>query len=248
MILPSERTLLTGKFNISSDTMTSYLKKRRRKLNDYQSTVSFVFDEIYVHQTIDYNQGKFLGLCNEDGEVATTVLCFMLSSLCDKYCDVIAIIPLRKLTLDLLKKYFLSAMQISLDAGFNTILSCCDNHPVNRHFLIDFLCKENLTSCVPNPIDSSILLLLLDPTHNIKNIYDIFQKKDSLETPDLESFSMCTAHVFSHVKQLYSLESDQLLKIAHKLTLRCLEPTSIQRSSASLVFSVFHESTVYFLF
>ena len=148
MILPSERTLrrVTGQFNISSGTMTSYLKNRRSKLNEYQSTVSLVFDEIYVHQTIDYNQGKFIGLCDGNNEVATTVLCFMQSSLCGKYCDVISLVPLRKLTLDTLKNSFLSAMKISLDAGFNPVLSCCDNHPVNRRFLTEFLCKGNLKS------------------------------------------------------------------------------------------------------
>ena len=246
IILPSERALrrLTGKFNISNDTMVSYLQNRRQKLNNFQATVSLVFDEIYVHQTIDYNQGSFSGLCNENGELATTVLCFMLNSLSGKYCDVITMIPLRKLTLDVLRKSFLSAMQISLDAGFDVVLSCCDNHPVNRRLLVDFLCNGHLKSCVPNPIDSSKrLFLLIDPTHNIKNIYNIFQKKDSLETPDLISFGKCIAR-FSHIKQLYSLESNQHLKIAHKLTSRCLEPTSIQRSSAKLAFSVFHESTV----
>ena len=76
LTLPSERTLyrLSNRFKIGTDTIISYLKKRWSCLNQFQSTVSLIFDEVYVHQAIDYSQGKFSGLCDSNGSMATTVL------------------------------------------------------------------------------------------------------------------------------------------------------------------------------
>ena len=50
-----------------------------------------LFDEIYVHQHIDYANGKFQGLTLDGKKPCTSVLSFMIKSLSNKYSDVIAL-------------------------------------------------------------------------------------------------------------------------------------------------------------
>ena len=112
--------------------MTSYLRKRRSCFNQFQSTVSLIFDEIYVYQTIEYSQGRFTGLCDSNGAIATTVLCFVIKSLSGKYSDVIALNALNRLTVEILTHCFISALKVAMDAGFLVAVTVCDNHKVNR--------------------------------------------------------------------------------------------------------------------
>jgi len=158
LTLPSERTLrrLSSRFNISSDTTVSYLKRRRSCLNQFQSTVSLIFDEVYVHQTIDYHQGQFSGLCDSNGAMANTVLCFMIKSLAGKFCDVIALYALNRLTVEILTQCFVSALEIAMNAGFQVAVTVCDNHKVNRQFLTDYLCKGTLKASAPNTLDPKV--------------------------------------------------------------------------------------------
>jgi len=79
----------------------------------------------------------------------------------------------------------------------------------------------------------------------MKNIYNNFQKKKKFSIPDtLGSINSYEAN-FGHVRQLFEMESCQSLRMAHKLGSFCFNPSSIQRSSAKLTYSVFHESTVH---
>lgn len=247
LTLPSERTLrrLSNRFNISSDTTVSYLKKRLSCLNEFQSTVSLIFDEVYVHQTIDYHQGRFSGLCDSNGAMAHTVLCFMINSLSGKFCDVVAMFALDRLTVDILTQCFLSALAVAMKAGFHVAVTICDNHIVNRQFLTDYLCKGTLSASAPNPHDpSTTIFILLDPTHTMKNIFNNFQKKGKLSIPDTCGSNTTYEANFSHVRQLFEMESHFSLRMAHKLNSACFNPSAIQRTSAKLTYSVFHESTV----
>ena len=58
-----------------------YLQRRSRGLNDYEKKMSMIFDEIYISQRIEYNNGKFLGLTDEKSNPAKTILAFMIKSL-----------------------------------------------------------------------------------------------------------------------------------------------------------------------
>ena len=146
LTLPSERTLrrLSNRFNIGSDTIISYLQKRRSCLNQFQATVSLIFDEVYVHQTIDYSQGQFSGLCDSNGAMATTVLCFMINSLSGKFCDVIALYALNRLTVEILTQCFVSALDIAMKAGFHVVVTVCDNRKVP---IFDGLSLQRHTQC-----------------------------------------------------------------------------------------------------
>ena len=245
LTLPSERTLrrLSSRFSIDSNSdMISYLKLRRSKLNDFEAHVSLIFDEIYIYQTLDYQNGKFVGIEDEGGALATTVLCFMLNSLAGKYCDVIAMIPLSHYTLDKLNKCFLATLEAAMSSGFEVVLTVCDNHTVNRQFL-KRLCGGQLQPVTKNPLDDEkILHILIDPTHTVKNIYNNFQNRVNFNIPQTGTIGPYKP-TFSHIRNLFNMELKQHLKLAHKITQACLNPSNIQRTSAKLAFSVFNEST-----
>jgi len=59
--------------------------------------VVLIIDEIYIAKRVEYFSGEVQGLTS-DGEVASTLLCFMVKSMASKYRDLVAIYPMCKLT------------------------------------------------------------------------------------------------------------------------------------------------------
>jgi hypothetical protein len=75
-------------------------------------------------------------------------------------------------------------------------------------------------------------------------MYNNFQRRRIFQLPSSDVESTPHTADFSHIEDLYHRESTMLLRIAHKLTPTVLNPTNIQRSSAQMMVSLFHESTV----
>jgi hypothetical protein len=86
--------------------------------------------------------------------------------------------------------------------------------------------------------------LIFDPVHDIKNVYNNFQKRKKFECPEMERNlpAGCTAD-FRHIADLFTMEANMSLKKAHRLTPAALEPKSIEKTSVKLATSVFSEST-----
>ena len=205
LCLPSERLLrsLSSGFDVHNrnDSMLRYLKLRRKKLNVFESTVSLVFDEIHVFQTVEFSRHRFVGLVDDSDSPAKTVLCFMLKSHASKYCDVIALFPISTLNVVKLNQCFMSCLRMSFEAGFDVVMTICDNHVVNRTFLTNFLCDGSLSPVTKNPITGEKLFLLIDPTHTFKNIYNIFQKRNNFVVPGTDDITGSNPS-FSHLHEL----------------------------------------------
>ena len=242
LTLPSLRTLrrVAQTFShVESDT-AKYLRLRVEKLNEFERTVVLIFDEVYVYQNLEYENGKFIGLSVNDQVPATSVLCFMVKSLASKYSDVVAMIPVHGLNVECLRTNCLKVLQLLKDVGLRVVSLSADNHPVNRSFYRSL--SDDINSPCVNPCDSSLKLhLLIDHTHNVKNIYNNFQKRVKFDFPSGLPFNSAN---FNHIKELYDLESAMSVRMAHKLTKVVLMPTNIQRASAKLSFSLFSDSTV----
>jgi hypothetical protein len=99
MRLPHKRTLirLSQKLDTTHDNANSqYMKMRLSKLNPFESTVSLLIDEMYISSKLEYSGGEIIGHC--EGGLANTVLCFMISSVCSEYRDVVSLIPMKHIT------------------------------------------------------------------------------------------------------------------------------------------------------
>ena len=100
LCLPSTNTLKKVTRRLKSVTAvdnSDYLQLRVSQLNEPERTVTLMIDEIYIAKRVEYSAGGVQGL-TADSSVASTLLCFMVKSLANKYKDIVAIYPMDKLT------------------------------------------------------------------------------------------------------------------------------------------------------
>lgn len=112
---------------------------------------------------------------------------------------------------------------------------------LNYHFsaLYNSLCGGKLRSGITHPNDpNSMLFLLFDSTHNLKNIYNNWLKRRQFDLPSGHA-PLIPAHgiksaSFQHLIQLHAREESMILKVGHKLRKAALNPSNIQKTSPQL--------------
>ena len=69
--------------------------------------MTLIFDEIYVAHRIEYSRANksVVGL-TEECQAARTILVFMISSVSDEYRDVITMIPINRMSAEILTQHF----------------------------------------------------------------------------------------------------------------------------------------------
>ena len=241
LTLPSQKYLSNLTKKVRSDdnlAKESYLNLRVTSLNSYERFVVLIIDEIYVANKMEYSNGKFFGL--KDGSFISTILCFMVRSCCGKFRDVVGMYPIVKLNVSVLNSAFDEVMSLVHKSGLQVVCMSVDNHPVKRSCYKQ-LGEGEIKNPVTNPFfNDQSLSLIFDPTHNIKNIYNNFQRRGVFVFPNEDSEEIDR---FSDVFDLHELEKDKPVKIATKLNKSTFNPKNIQRTSVKLALSVFHETT-----
>lgn len=248
--LPSSKTLSKLTRNIDPDMTAindNYLQLRYNKLAGPESIVAILFDEIHVASRPEYyqSQHKIVGLVESKDSsktsFASTVLCFMISSLASSYKDIVCMIPIDSINSEIIIQGFWNVVKHVSTIGFQVVAVVCDNHAANRKALMNLFGGEWGAS-ITNPYNNSLpIFLLFDPTHNIKNFYNNFQKR--------REFQYCgdqcnlTAK-FSDIEELYYEEKNRPLKLAPQLSKRHLYPSNLDKLSAKPALSVINEKTV----
>ena len=245
LCLPSIRTLRKITWNKGKEhNIEKYLKLRAAKLNNFDMNVIMVIDEIYVAKKVEYSGGEFQGLTSDD-QIAQTALCFMIKSLSSKYRDLVGIFPIRSLRAAKQHECFLDVLSIVHKIGFQVVAVVCDNSTANRKFFIQHLCNGSFQHFVANPITGEKMFLLFDPTHNLKNLYNNFQKRKIFSCPPIPPYlERNTIANFNDINMVYHMELDKPLKIAYKLNRSVIQPSSMDKLSMKLACAAFHESTV----
>lgn len=249
LCLPSITTLkkVTRRLHDNSDTgglnNIDYLKLRLSKLSQFDRNVLVMIDEIYIAKRVEYSRGEIHGL-TESGEVASTLLCFMVKSFSSKYRDLVAMYPMSKLTSTKLNDSFKEVLRLLHSVSFNVVAVSVDNAAANRKFFVDLLCGGQLKTSIINPESGQPMYLIFDPVHDLKNVYNNFQSRKHFECPPMHQNlpNGCVAN-FKNIVDLYNMESAMSLKKAHKLNAACLYPKSIEKTSVKLATSVISEST-----
>ena len=132
-ILPSVRRLQqlsTGSAVTANSIDLAYMSTRTCSLTEEEKNSILIIDEVNTSSRVEYHGGNFVGLLN-NGEVAKTVLVFMVQSLLSKYKDVVKLIPVSRLKGDLLKEYFTVVVSELHRLGLEVVAVSVDNHPVN---------------------------------------------------------------------------------------------------------------------
>ena len=81
-------------------TTKQYLKTRFMSLNEKEKIVNMILDEVYTTHRVEYSGGKFYGYENQT--VTKTLLGFMISSVCGKFRDMVALVPIAKVNADVI--------------------------------------------------------------------------------------------------------------------------------------------------
>jgi len=92
-------------------------------------------DEIHIRTSVTCKNGKLTGV-NDEGEIATSIHCFMISSLLSKNKDVAALVPE---TLSILLKSVIKTVTLS---GYSIIIVITDGNRINKKcfiYLLDVL-------------------------------------------------------------------------------------------------------------
>lgn len=168
LCLPSESTLKRITRRVSGDNgldKEQYLNIRINNLNELQRTVILMIDEIYVAKRVDYSGGRIQGM-TADGNVASTLLCFMIKSLACKFMDVVAIYPMSKLTAEKQFECYKEVDKLLSSVSLTIAAISVDNAAVNRRFYSDFLCGGELRTHIVNPATILPTFLIIDPTHD----------------------------------------------------------------------------------
>ena len=100
LVLPSSRHLRQISSNISADVSAGsneYLKTKTKYLKPQELYVNVQLDEIHIRPCVTLKNGRLTGT-NEEGETATSIHCFLISSLLSNNKDVVALIPAKKIT------------------------------------------------------------------------------------------------------------------------------------------------------
>jgi len=92
----------------------------------------------------------------------------MVKSLCSKYKDIVAMIPVAKLTAQKQLKYLNKILQLLNSVGFSIVAVSLDSTTCNRKLYIDGLCNGQLSTSIVNPATGQPLFLIFDPVHRVK--------------------------------------------------------------------------------
>ena len=122
---------------------------RYSQLNAFDPNVLLMIDEIYLSKRLETTRGEIFGL-TEDGEVASTALCFMIKSLSSDYRDMVGVYSVKNLKADIQKKCFDKIMLLLHHTGFDVVAVSVDNAAVNRKFYKELLCGGKLKEYVDN--------------------------------------------------------------------------------------------------
>lgn len=270
--LPSSKHLhrLSGDLSVTvglPSSTISYLATRIKSLSSKDLLVSIIIDEVYSSSQIEFSGGKFYGF--EHQEPTKTLLCFMIKSIAGRYNDVIAMVPLVKISSEIIKTWFDKVLEAVTNIGFDVVAVLTDAHSSNWKFYSQELCSGGkMKNFISNPhLPDNKIFLLFDSVHVFKNMYNNILNKQQFIAPrflekaaasqDEEKCAETTSAKvaaattvsflsakFEHVQDLYNRELGHAVKYGHKLMDKVLAPQPIERTKVDLADQFFHENTI----
>ena len=111
------------------------------------------------------------------------------------------------------------------------------------------LFSPNKTDKFFNPkFNNQFIFTLYDSVHIAKNFRNNWiNKKDYDKTfyyPKFNDFKKTCKAFFTHLRDLYSSEKNQVIRKAYKLNSKTLYPTSFERQKVLLLINILHDSTI----
>jgi hypothetical protein len=208
-----------------------YLRSRIKTLQDREKLTSIIINEVYSARRVEYQNRKFYGF--ENSEAAKTLLCFMVKSIAGKYSDIVAMVPLTKISSEIINNWYQKVLEAVTEIGFDIVATLTDAHSSNRRFFQHELCKGKLSTFVPIPYSPGTkVFLMFDSVHIFKNIYNNLLNRRAFLCPPFEGKTISAS--FKHVEDVFKKEMGKPVKYAHKLSDKVLAPQPIERTKVEL--------------
>lgn len=253
--LPHVKTLqaISSSFRISVDKPLEnehFLSATTRNLTAREQYIILQVDEIYVKQNVSFKNGRLYGSAensNSDCPFAKTVLAFLVSSAFGHFKEIVALVPVNKLTGDELSNLTKKVCLLLSKCNLKTLVIISDNNRINRVMF------QKLSELEPNKLSCSLnpnlkTFLTFDTVHLLKSIRNNWiNQKDfdrSFVFPSFLDHKKLLVAKFSKLRDLYKKECNCLLKMAPKLNYKTVYPSTFDRQKVSLVTNIFHETTI----
>lgn len=139
----------------------------------YIFNISLVIDEIYVGQRTEMSGDRL----TSSGEIAQTVICFMVKSMSFGYRDVVGIYPEKGWNTETLFTCHHETMTPVHNVGLKVVALIVDNASCYRKFYEEYeyyLCGGEMKPKILNQRTNDNLFLLFDPIHSVMNLYHNF--------------------------------------------------------------------------
>ena len=237
----------------SDNTFLFYINQKFKALSPSDATVSLLIDEIHLKPFFDYKGGTIAGVAFNSSEAAKSAFVFMISSVFSACKDVVHVLPAYKMSAKALYDFIRRTVTGLESIGFRVISVITDNNSINSKAMSYFASPPQRSIVYPHPSDKSRpLFFILDSVHILKCIrnnwlnqktegkclsFPVFQYDNiaSTNTADLPFAS------FESLKQLHHMESENTLKFGYKLSVKALQPSSLQRQNVKLVLQIFND-------
>ena len=195
-------------------------------------------DDVYSHQSVQYVNGKFYGA--EDGQITKTLLCVMLKAIAGKFRDVAMVLNVN-INADILHSVWKNVVSQISDIAFDISVIMTDGHSSNMPLFNKKSLKnsEDLFAQNEEKLDSKILLLF-DPTHLFKNVYNNWLKKINFQCPTfiIDDKKKDMLPSLSHINELYEPEKGKHEKMAYNISEQVLHPQVNEESSVKMAYNI----------
>ena len=217
-----------------SESTRRYLKARLSKLELKDKVVSVIMDEVHTRKTSDYSNGRFFGM-DENGNLTKTLLGLMVNSIAGRYRDMVSMSPVTNLTADKMKTVWTNAMKLLTEIGFHPVTTITDGLSVNMKFFKSFGESNSIPRFIPNPsAPERRNYPMCDTVHLLKNLYGNLMNYGTFVCPTFDGTNSEIEASFDHVVQVYNLELSMPIKLAHKLTDKVLDPSTLEKTNVQL--------------
>lgn len=228
------------------EEVLSKIKEKVDELPEMSKNVVLIFDEISIEENVTYNKFKdrIDGLVDYgDGKRepirGKTICVFMIRGLCSNFKYILNyVVTATSCPVLELKQQIFKCLHICANLGIFVRALTCDQGSTNRSLFLQLGNKEGIHKNIDNNwfvYEGKKIYLCFDVPHLVKSI------RTNLITSD---FCFPNGDVISWdvLRELYAIDSQNLVRACPKITQAHVDPTNFQKMSVSLATQVFSHS------
>jgi hypothetical protein len=200
-----------------------------------------LFDEMYVKPSVRFRGNHIIGYSEDNpAEIAKTILVFMLKPMFGKPAFVCRMVPIFKLSAQLLRDLIIQILNTIVKLGGEVLCFISDNHPTNRSVYQSFASNEDKPWL--GNIDKQHFVMLHDPVHLFKSIRNCWLTEKT-GTIQIKLNDKVFTGRWKDLISVYDKEKMNIVKMTN-LSYKAIHPSAIDRQNVAHMCAVVNEKTV----